>query len=159
VSVPPEITVRNLQRKMQIDVVDLERFAAQTVQLCLRIRRKKPTELMKLREIFVWLVSNRRMSSLHRQFLGQRGPTDVLTFQHGEIFISAELAREQARRFGNSLAVELRLYVVHGLLHLHGFDDRTAAGARTMKSMQEKILAAASRRALRRSAKRPRSIH
>ena len=80
------------------------------------------------------------MSRLHRQFLGQTGPTDVLTFLHGEIFISAESARRNARRFGNALAGELRLYVVHGLLHLHGFDDRDSASARTMEITQRKIL-------------------
>jgi probable rRNA maturation factor len=73
----------------------------------------------------------------------QTGPTDVLTFQHGEIFISVETAKKHARAFGNSLASELRLYIVHGLLHLHGFDDQTQAGARKMERAQSKILKAA----------------
>jgi probable rRNA maturation factor len=142
----PKITVRNLQRTVKVDVVDLERFAARAARLCLQTRRKKRTELTKLREIFVWLVSNRRMASLHRQFLGQHGPTDVLTFQHGEIFISAELARVQARRFANSLARELRLYIAHGLLHLHGYDDCDDAGMKRMQAVQQKILVTASSR-------------
>ena len=82
------------------------------------------------------------MASLHRQFLNQTGPTDVLTFQHGEIFISVETARRHARVFGNSLARELRLYIVHGLLHLQGFDDRKRTDARKMERMQERILTA-----------------
>ena len=80
------------------------------------------------------------MAVLHRKFLGQAGSTDVLTFQHGEIFISAETARRHARAFGNSLMGELKLYIVHGLLHLHGFDDQTTGEARKMKTAQEKIL-------------------
>jgi rRNA maturation RNase YbeY len=80
------------------------------------------------------------MAWLHRQFLGQSGTTDVLTFQHGEIFISVETARRHARTFGNSLTRELQLYTVHGFLHLHGFDDRTKAEAREMQKIQEKIL-------------------
>lgn len=80
------------------------------------------------------------MALLHRKFLGLAGPTDVLTFQHGEIFISAETARRHARAFGNSLMRELKLCIVHGLLHLHGFDDRTPTEARRMKTAQEKIL-------------------
>src|SRR5213075_3581956 len=99
-----------------------------------------PTDLSKLRNIFVWLISDRRMSRLHRQFLGQSGPTDVLSFQHGEIFISVETARHHARAFGNSLLRELKLYIVHGLLHLHGFDDRTPSEAHKMKAAQERIL-------------------
>ena len=83
------------------------------------------------------------MTSLHRQFRNQTGPTDVLTFQHGEIFISVETARKHARTFGNPLPRELRLYIVHGLLHLHGFDDRKRADARKMEEVQKLILTAA----------------
>jgi probable rRNA maturation factor len=139
----PKISVRNLQRKIPVNVLDLERFANKAARLCLKRRRNGATDLARLPEISILLVGNRRMSSLHRGFLGESGPTDVLTFQHGEIFISAEVAREQARRFGNSFAREIRLYIVHGLLHLHGFDDRDAAGARKMLAAQEKILGAA----------------
>ncbi|MFL6552253.1 MAG: rRNA maturation RNase YbeY, partial [Chthoniobacterales bacterium] len=73
------------------------------------------------------------------------GPTDVMTFQHGEVFISVETARGHARAFGNSLLRELKLYIVHGLLHLHGFDDQTASEAHRMKAAQEKILRACTR--------------
>jgi probable rRNA maturation factor len=138
----PQIAVRNLQRTVPVSIADLEQFAAKALRACLRLRQRKPTDLTRLCEIFVWFVSDRRMASLHRQFLNQTGPTDVLTFQHGEIFISVETARRHARVFGNSLARELRLYIVHGLLHLHGFDDRKRADARKMERMQKRILRA-----------------
>ena len=138
----PEICVRNLQRTIPVNIVALEKSALKALRCCLRLRRLKSTELMKLGEIFVVLISDRRTAWLHRRFLNQSGPTDVLTFQHGEIFISVETARRNARAFGNSLGRELRLCIVHGLLHLHGFDDQTEAGARKMKAAQEKILAA-----------------
>ena len=141
---PPQINVRNLQRKIPINGANLQQFAAIAMRCCLQLERRKRTELTKLTQVFVWLISDRRMSQLHRQFLGQTGPTDVLTFQHGEIFISVEMAKRHAREFGNLLARELQLYIVHGLLHLHGFDDRTPAGARKMKSTQEKIVRACS---------------
>ncbi len=136
----PDIFVRNLQRKSRVNVVDLQVFVGKALDRCLQLHKKKETDLRKLTEIFVWLVSDRRMASLHQKFMHQTGPTDVLTFQHGEIFISVTTARTNARAFGSSLASELRLYIVHGLLHLHGFDDRTKAGARKMKKMQERIL-------------------
>ena len=101
--------------------------------------------LAKLREISVVLISDRRMAELHRRFLQESGPTDVITFQHGEIFVSTETARRQARRFGTSLEHELRLYIVHGLLHLHGFDDTTPRSAAQMKRTQEKVVAATER--------------
>ena len=137
---PPRISVRNLQRKISVNVGELENFAATALQRCLQSRKGKRSDLRKLREIFVWLISDRRMAVLHRKFLGKKGPTDVLTFQHGEIFISAETALRHARAFGNSLMRELKLYIVHGLLHLHGFDDQTTGEARKMKTAQEKIL-------------------
>jgi len=139
----PEITVRNLQHKVLVDVVDLEMFARKAAELCLRLPRRKKSDLAQLREISVLIVSDRKIASLHRQFMNESGPTDVITFQHGEIFVGAESARRNARRFGNAFERELRLYVVHGLLHLHGFDDRNAASARRMQVVQRKILATA----------------
>src|SRR5438477_12880778 len=136
----PTITVRNLQREVPLDVVDLEKFARTALALCLRLPRKKKTDLEKLPGISVLIVSDRQIASLHRQFMNESGPTDVITFQHGEIFISAETARGNAQQFGNALARELRLYLVHGLLHLHGFDDRNEPNARKMEIVQRRIL-------------------
>jgi probable rRNA maturation factor len=140
-----EISVRNLQRKVAVNVTKLENFAGKALRRCLQLRKRKPTDLDKLHEVFVWLISDRRMASLHRKFMHQTGPTDVLTFQHGEIFISVETAKRHARAFGNPLTNELCLYIAHGLLHLHGFDDHTQPGARRMKREQQKILRNCSR--------------
>jgi probable rRNA maturation factor len=139
----PEISVRNLQRKTPVNIAELEAFAAEAVRRCLRLQKGKRTDLRKLTEVFVWLISDRRMAFLHRKFLGQSGPTDVMSFQHGEIFISVETARRHARAFGNSLVHELKLYIVHGLLHLQGFDDQTPGEVYKMKRAQEKILRSA----------------
>jgi probable rRNA maturation factor len=136
----PEISVRNLQRRTLVNIAELETFAADVVKRCLRLQKGKRTDLRKLREIFVWLISDRRISRIHLQFLGESGPTDVITFHDGEIFISVETARRNACEFGNSLMNEIKLDMVHGLLHLHGFDDSTPADLKRMKDMQEKIL-------------------
>jgi probable rRNA maturation factor len=106
--------------------------------------------LSQLEEVSVALVSDRRIAELHRRFLNERGPTDVITFQHGEIVISAETARRQARAFRTSFEHELCLYLAHGLLHLLGYDDKTPAGAAEMKRLQEKLVAKVDR-VLRRS--------
>jgi probable rRNA maturation factor len=136
----PEVTVHNLQRKISVNVAELEKFTGNAVQHSLQLRQRQRTDLRKLSEVFIWLISDRRMALLHRKFLGQSGPTDVLTFQHGEIFISVETARRHARAFGNSVLRELKLYIVHGLLHLHGFEDQTPSEAHKMKAAQERIL-------------------
>ena len=57
----------------------------------------------------------------------------------GEIFISTETARRQAGAYRVSLKHELQMYLVHGLLHLIGFDDKNPSGARKMRAMQERI--------------------
>ena len=139
----PRVSIRNLQRKVAVNIGELERFGRKAVTLCLRLPGNKKTDLERLEEVSILMISNRRMSALHGRFMNEAGPTDVITFQHGEIFISAEMAKRNARRFGNSLARELRLYIVHGLLHLHGFDDRDPADARAMATLQERILAKA----------------
>src|SRR6266704_5343341 len=136
----PRITVRNLQRKIPVNVAELQQSAVKVLRRCLQLQKRKPMDLTRSRNVFVWLISYRRMSRLHRQILGKTGPTDVLTFQHGEIFISVETARRHARAFGNSLIRELELYMIHGLLHLHGFDDQTSGEARKMGAAQEKVL-------------------
>jgi probable rRNA maturation factor len=136
----PQISVRNLQRNIRVNIVDLESFARKAVKLCLTLPRKKQTELEQLLEVSILIVSDRKIAELHRKFMSESGPTDVITFQHGEIFISADMAGRNAKRFGNSLARELRLYIVHGLLHLHGFDDRDLESARKMETVQRKIL-------------------
>ncbi len=103
--------------------------------------RERGSGLTTLAEIHVLLISDRRISQLHQRFMQIAGPTDVLTFQHGEIFLSVETARRQARVHRGSLGGELRLYLLHGLLHLQGFDDRTPAARRRVEAVQEKLLA------------------
>ena len=137
---PPKIALRNVQRTIEINIADLQTFARKAATLCLQLPAKKRTELETLKEVSVLIVSDRRMASLHRRFMNESGPTDVITFQHGEIFISAETAIRNARQFENSLSDELRLYIVHGLLHLHGFDDQDAAGAGKMRTAERRVL-------------------
>jgi probable rRNA maturation factor len=138
----PQISVRNLQRKITVDRDALEQFARGALPLC---GREQGSGLTNLEEVSVLLISDRRITELHRRFMQISGPTDVITFQHGEIFISVETARRQAKTYRTSLAHELRLYLVHGLLHLHGFDDRDPVARRLMLSAQERIVERACR--------------
>src|SRR3954470_770473 len=134
------ISVCNLQRKLAVNVAALQRSAERALELVKKFRQRKSTPLDDLEEISVLLISDRRMAGLHRRFLNQAGPTDVMTFDHGEIFVSVDTAQKNRRRFGLSLSREIALYIVHGLLHLHGFDDRRPADARKMERTQQKIL-------------------
>ena len=88
--------------------------------------------------VTIALVSDRRMKTLNRCYRGVDRPTDVLSFPNdpkgsyhddpeasshiGDLAISTDTARRQARERGHSLATELRVLALHGLLHLLGYD-------------------------------------
>ena len=103
-----------------------------------------------LRELSVVLVDDKTMSQLHRRFMHQTGPTDVMTFPlerdrrgraiSGEIVICLPEARRRAKIEGIPTKNELLLYAIHGLLHLAGYDDRTAAGFQEMHRTEDQIL-------------------
>ena len=103
-----------------------------------------------LRELSVALVGDRRMAALHEQFMGMKGPTDVLTFPldvnprgavlSGEVAVCVPEARRQAGLHGVTTERELLLYTLHGLLHLCGYDDRTDAAFATMHRAEDRIL-------------------
>src|SRR5438128_5156857 len=119
---PPPIEVRNVQRTIRVSTARLQHFANTACALVWQHKRPR-AEIASVPEITVLIVSDRRMAALHQEFCGLAGPTDVLTFRHGEIVISAETAARQAKVFRSTLAGEIQLYLLHALLHLAGFDD------------------------------------
>lgn len=141
---PTSIAVHNRQRAIKIDVARLQAFAKRALELALKSRTGSAPP-RKLSHVDVILVSDRRMSELHRRFLKIEGPTDVITFQHGEVFISVETAQRQACGFRSTTLQEIQLYLVHGLLHLRGFDDKSSSKARIMQARQARIAREASK--------------
>jgi probable rRNA maturation factor len=110
-----------------------------------REAERRESVLDQLEEIGIVLVSDQRIAALHDEFMSDPTPTDVITFLHGEIVISAETARREARRHKLPVPEEIARYAVHGLLHLAGWSDLDAGAAAEMRSVQEKILRRASR--------------
>jgi probable rRNA maturation factor len=96
------------------------------------------------------LVGDRRMAELHERFMGIAGPTDVLTFEldhdargrvtAGEVVVCVPFAVRQARQTGVAVRKEVLLYALHGMLHLCGFDDRTARDFAVMHEREDDIL-------------------
>ena len=95
-------------------------------------------------------TSSAEMKSLNRRFRGKDKPTDVLSFPAepeiqkqfaGEIAISAEVATQNARRLGHSPAEEIKILVLHGILHLRGYDHECDNGqmARREKQLRAKL--------------------
>ncbi len=126
--------ILNRQKRIPVQLPKLERFLA-TVRKELKLGR---------REVTVCFVDDREIARLNRRFRGKPKPTDVLSFPanedgHGEfpvernnylgdIAISPEVAKRNARRFGRTLEDELRVLILHGVLHLAGYDHETDQG-------------------------------
>ncbi len=96
--------------------------------------------------VAVALVSDRAIRVLNRRFLRRNHPTDVLAFPGddrthlGDVVISVERARVQARSAGHAVGTEIALLLTHGLLHLLGHDDRTVAQREAMMRRQRALL-------------------
>lgn len=88
------------------------------------------------------LVDDPTITQVHGDFMNDPTPTDVITFQHGEILLSVETAQRQAKEFGTQAQWEVALYGVHGLLHLSGYDDQTAEDFEKMRVRQEELASA-----------------
>lgn len=120
--------VVNRQRRVPIKDEDLHAFAV-TLARSLRLSADS---------FVVALVSDRRIAALNRRYRGRPGPTDVLSFPTqrrftpsgflGDVVISAETARRNARRYRHSPAEEMKLLILHGVLHLLGYDHGTDQG-------------------------------
>lgn len=113
-------------------------------------------ERFRIGSLSIAIVGQRRMAKLHRDFLGVPGPTDVITFDLGtnrrkqtieaEIVVCSSVAarvsksRSAGMQMNRALERELVLYVIHGVLHLAGFDDHTEADFRKMHSREDELL-------------------
>ncbi len=100
------------------------------------------------------LVDDREIRRLHARYLGRRRATDVIAFNLegpapslllGEVVISADTALRQSRRVRVPVALEIDLLLVHGILHLVGWDDHAPVDARRMHERERDILSAVRR--------------
>lgn len=100
-------------------------------------------------EISLAFVDNPTIHRLNKQFLDHDEPTDVLTFPLsegkkliGEVVVGVEVAAAEAKHRGHDVHDELALYVIHGLLHLCGFDDHTDKQIERMRARERHHLRA-----------------
>lgn len=137
----PKIQLFNHQRAHRVAKRWLEKIAAAALPACMAAAKSDHPPLLSLEEIEVSIVSDSKISKVHADFLGDDSPTDVITFHHGEILISADTALRQGLDHQQSMDQELALYLVHGLLHLAGWEDEDPEEQAAMHRLQEKILA------------------
>jgi len=102
-------------------------------------------------ELNVIFVDRKRMLQLNKQFLAHAWDTDVIAFNYdgapegadapfGDVFVSVFQARKQAEELGHSVLEEILTLVVHGTLHLLGYDDATKKQKAAMFKKQDAVL-------------------
>ena len=113
-------------------------------------------------EVSITFCTNGFIAELNQKFRGKEGPTDVLSFECdsvaddlsasllsenpiyelGDVIIAPDVAEKQADEYGNSFEEEVSLLLVHGLLHLCGYDHIKDDEAKTMEAREKELLAA-----------------
>lgn len=139
------VTVCNRQRFRRVDSRQVRRIAVQTLD-----QLNSPVQ-----ELNIVIVNDRQIAVLNRQFHQAEGATDVLSFDYeegqGELIISVERACAQARSFRSTPSRELALYIIHGILHLSGYDDLAPRPRTRMRAAERRLLATMTFRGLVRS--------
>jgi probable rRNA maturation factor len=130
--------IYNLQRKVSLDIDEVADFVASLKQL----------SEVNGTSFSIAFVSDRRMKQLNEMFRGKSATTDVLSFPHepdefdpdknnlGDVVISAEQAQKQAGENGLNLETEIKQLILHGLLHLCGYDHETDNGEMNARELE-----------------------
>ncbi len=141
-----KLSLRNRQRRRRVDLLLLRRITQALVQ------ETWPEGSL---DLGIYLVAEAEMTRLNETYLHHRGSTDVITFDyandsasllHGEVFVCLDEAVSQACRFRSTWQSELVRYVVHGVLHLLGYDDLAPRARRRMKAAEDALVRQLARR-------------
>jgi probable rRNA maturation factor len=131
------LAITNRQRDRKVDTRRVREVAAAVL-----------AEAGQGAELGIHFVSAKRSAEVNWQFLQHEGPTDIITFDYGstperlfgEMFICVPEAVRQAAEFGTTWEAELLRYVIHGILHLRGYDDLEPAKRRVMKREENRLV-------------------
>lgn len=141
-SKPRHIKVINSNKFFSLNVKLIEAIAEKVLKL---LKKDKVTE------IDIVFLDDGAIKKLNKRYKKEDAPTDVLSFNIdgrefkrrevlGEIFISLDTARRNAKLFGVDFEHEIVRYVVHGILHLFDYDDQSKVEKDRMWHKQEKLL-------------------
>ncbi len=143
-----EIIIKDLQVKVPLNPPQIRKITK-------TILRHEGIDNAVLSVVF---VSYQRIKSLNKKYLARNHATDVLAFDLrdnvpskpksrqrpkilvGDIFISTDAALKNAQMYKTTLAQELSLYIIHGLLHLLGFDDHQVIEIKKIRKKEQEIL-------------------
>jgi probable rRNA maturation factor len=159
----PKLTVSNRQRREPVDLEQVESMAQKLSRGVFRnllkdlpdhLEEETLEEMAERGQFSIVLVSDRQIRSLNKEWMGKDRPTDVLSFplsldpppseelpwEVGEIVISVEKAKQQAEEYGHSVDREMAFLLVHGFLHVLGFDHMEPDEEKDMFGRQKQIL-------------------
>ncbi len=134
---------------LEIELVNRQtRHAIESQRLMAAARLVLATEGISRATLSIAVVSDKAIRQLNRRYLQHDYATDVLSFLldsgpgwlEGEIIVSADTAAMQAPHYRSTFQDELLLYVIHGALHLVGFDDTTPTARKKMQTRQRRYL-------------------
>lgn len=140
----PEVWASDRRAEGSAPPVDIERV--RTAAAAVLVAEGRPEA-----NLSVSLTDDEEIAVLHAEYLGVPGPTDVISFPLeddfapesvlGEVVVSVDTAAREATERGLPFEHELLLYVIHGTLHLLGYDDREEAERTRMHARQDELLA------------------
>ncbi|HTI97475.1 MAG TPA: rRNA maturation RNase YbeY [Dongiaceae bacterium] len=143
---PPAVTIQNRQRTRPVSLPQLRRLTQHLLTALLACPEA---------DLGIYLVAAPEMAQVNETHLQHAGSTDVITFDygepgpaipevpkkiHGELFICVDEAILQARRFRTTWQAEVMRYIIHGTLHLLGYDDLRMPARRMMKRQENRLL-------------------
>ena len=123
------------------------RFSPEEVEELFAFLEEQPELQVPEGTLSIAFLKDQEHTRVHQEYMNNCSSTDVITFPgdpdmglSGEICVSVDFAEESARDREESFSEEITLYLLHGWLHLAGFDDRREASAKEMRRIQTKIL-------------------
>ncbi len=131
------LRVTNAQREVRVNLSRMRRLSGCAVR---HLKIRSPGVFS------ITFIDSKRMQALNRQFKKHDRLTDVLCFRYdgepvvGDVLIAPKQAKTYAEENNIAYTEELSRYVVHGILHWLGFEDRTRAEARDMRLREEVVL-------------------
>ena len=140
-----KITVSNLNLRRKLNVNFIKKITRMVLRNIKRSRSRIDLDLV--------FLDDRAIRVFNKAYKGKDRPTDVLSFNinaeelktgrtFGEVLISSDTAFRNSKAFKTNFEEEIALYVIHGILHLFGYEDETAGDRGKMFRLQERVLRA-----------------
>jgi len=132
-----EIQIHNKSNHIYKHNISIEKI---TVWVCIELN-------LPIKKLDIIFIDDERMRAMHKQYLNEDTYTDVMTFNlgsqdsiEGEIYISSDRAEENARFYKVSVINEIFRLLIHGCLHLHGYEDKDEENRKLMQAKEEELL-------------------